>query len=171
MTRLRLSSLFATLILLPFTAFGIVDLNNDGWSDLWAATYGSGYAPDADDDGDGRSNRQEHDEGTDPLDGLSKKPEPTVEFPGKGKLKFSWPTVIGKTYQLEVSVDGSTWAVVGAPVMGTGQTVERLINPGTTFLGTGPQLSRYTELADDPLLTPLKTAIKTKVAPAEQATI
>src|SRR6188768_1925698 len=99
MSRPRLSSLFFALVLLPFTAFGIVDLDNDGWSDLWQASYGSGFAPDGDDDGDGRTNRQEHDEGTDPLDLLSKQPVPTAEIPPRGKLRFSWPTVIGKTYQ------------------------------------------------------------------------
>ena len=171
MFRPRLRQLVLAVLLLPFTAFGIVDLDNTGWSDLWEATYGTGYAPDGDNDNDGRTNRQEHDEGTDPLDALSKKPEPTAETAPKGKLRFTWPTVIGKTYQLEVSVDGSTWAAVGAPVMGNGQTIERIITPGTTFLGTGPRLSRYTGLEDDPLLTPLKTAIKKKVAPAEDTTI
>src|SRR5687767_12877608 len=97
MIKLRLFSLFCALALLPFTAFGIVDLDADGWSDLWQATYGRGYAPDLDDDNDGRTNRQEHDEGTDPLDALSKRPEPVAAPAPRGKLRFTWPTVIGKT--------------------------------------------------------------------------
>jgi hypothetical protein len=150
-----LSLLLAALI--PLKSFAIIDLNQDGWSDLWQATYGTGFVPGADDDGDGRTNFEEQVEGTDPLDGTSKKPEPTFESLPKGKLRFTWPTVIGKSYQLEVSFDGATWADVGGPVSGTGGTVERFIEKNTTFLGTGPRLSRYTALADEPLIEVVKT--------------
>jgi uncharacterized protein (DUF1800 family) len=169
MTSRALALLIA--ILLPIPAFAIIDLDHDGWSDLWEAAYGKGFTPDADDDGDGRTNWQEHVEGTDPLDGASKKPEPTFEALAKGKLRFTWPTVIGKCYQLEVSFDGSTWAGVGAPVTGTGDTVERIIPKNSTFLGTGPRLSRYTGLADDPIIEVVKDAVKQKVTPAEEFTI
>jgi uncharacterized protein (DUF1800 family) len=169
MTTRALSLLLATL--LPLPAFGIIDLNQDGWSDLWQAAYGTGFVPGADDDNDGRTNWEEHVEGTDPLDETSKKPEPTVEVLAKGALRFTWPTVIGKSYQLEVSFDGATWAGVGAPISGTGGIVERVIQKNSTFLGTGPRLSRYTELADEPLIEVVKAAVKQKVVPAEELTI
>lgn len=169
MIKSRLSSIVLAILLLPFSAWGIVDLDNDGWSDLWQATYGRGYLPNEDDDGDNRSNREEHDEGTDPTDALSKKPDLTAIVPGRGKVAFNWPTVIGKTYQIEVSFDGSTWADVGTPVMGTGQTVEKVLSTFSTFLGTGPRASRYTGLADEPLLTPVKDAVKKKVVPADDS--
>ena len=167
----RLTSIVAALLLLPLTSWGIVDLDSNGWSDLWEAKYGSGYSPDADDDGDGRTNRQEHDEGTDPLDNLSKKPEPVAEAIGTTQFRFAWPTVIGKTYQIEVSFDGATWAAVGTPVMGTGEGAEHIINTFSTFLGTGPRLSRFTEVADEPALKPVKNAVRKKVAPAEETTL
>lgn len=169
MTTRVLSLVLATL--LPLPAFGIIDLDQDGWSDLWQATYGTGFAPDSDDDGDGRTNRQEHDEGTDPLDNTSKKPEPTFAALPKGKLKFTWPSVIGKSYQIEVSFNGTDWADVGAPVSGTGDVVERILDKNFTFLGTGPTVARYTELADEPLIEVVKNAVKKKVTPAEVLTL
>jgi uncharacterized protein (DUF1800 family) len=164
-----LSLLLATLLSTP--AFAIIDLDQDGWSDLWQAKYGTGFVLDADDDGDGRTNWEEHVEGTDPQDETSKKPEPTSEALAKGKLRFTWPTVIGKSYQIEASFDGVNWADVGGPISGTGDVVERIIEKNSTFLGTGPLLSRYTELADDPIIEVVKSAVKQKVAPAEERTI
>ena len=53
----------STALLLALPARAIIDQDGDGWSDLWQMAYGTGFLPDADDDGDGRTNRQEHDEG------------------------------------------------------------------------------------------------------------
>src|SRR5262245_14998037 len=138
--------------LLPLNAFAIIDLDHDGWSDLWEAAYGRGFVDTEDSDNDGRTNREEHDEGTDPLDNQSKKPDPTFEELPKGNLRFTWPTVIGKSYQLEVSFDGKEWDAAGAPIMGTGGTVERILAKNLTFLGSGAKVSRYTELSDDALI-------------------
>src|SRR6188768_2202720 len=99
----RILLLLAAIFILPHSSRAIVDLNQDGWSDLWQAQYGTGYLPDDDSDGDGRTNWQEHTEGTDPMDALSKRPEPAAANLGKGKWNFSWPTILGKWYQLEVS--------------------------------------------------------------------
>jgi uncharacterized protein (DUF1800 family) len=167
----RILLFLAAIFILPRPSHAIVDLNQDGWSDLWQAMYGSGYVANADDDGDGRTNWEEHVEGTDPMDNLSKKGDLITSNLGKGKWMFSWPTVIGKSYQIEVSFDGTTWADAGAPVTGTGERVDRTLNTFTTFLGTGPRLARYTELPDEPLLTPVKNAVKKKVAPSEEITL
>lgn len=51
------------------SAFGQLDLNYDGLSDLWAEVYGAhDLSADADTDGDGRSNRFESEIGSDPFD-------------------------------------------------------------------------------------------------------
>src|SRR5688572_18006456 len=127
----------SSALLLALPARGIIDQDGDSWSDLWQMAYGTGYLPDADDDGDGRTNRQEHDEGTDPGDATSLRPIPSVTKSGNKALLFSWPTVVGKTYQLETSWDGATWADLGGPVFGTGAVVEKLIVKAGTYLGTG----------------------------------
>jgi hypothetical protein len=154
--------------LLGSTAYSIVDLNGDGWSDIWQAAYGTGLDPTADNDGDGRTNSEEYVDGTDPFDPASKRPETSVEKASGGQLRFTWPSVIGKSYRLEVSFDsGTTWNALGAPVVGTGEMVEHFIDKNSTYLGTGPLLSRYLNLGDNVLLDDVKAAVNDRVAPDE----
>jgi uncharacterized protein (DUF1800 family) len=169
MRSLFLSITAALLSAVPASA--IVDLDQDGWSDLWQLAYGHGHLPDVDSDGDGRTNWEEHNDGTDPADGLSKRPVPEVQAQPKGKMRFAWPTVAGKYYQLEVSFDGTTWADVGGPVMGNGSLVERVLDKNATYLGTGPLMSRYTGLADEPLIETVKAAVAAHTPPAEEVLI
>ena len=95
MRRTFFSLLFLALAF-PQPSRALVDLDNDGWSDLWEAQYGHGYAKDADDDGDGFTNWQEHNDGTDPRDAGSKHPDPTWEKLPLGKHRFTWPHRAGQ---------------------------------------------------------------------------
>jgi hypothetical protein len=91
----RILLFLAAIFILPRPSHAIVDLNQDGWSDLWQAMYGSGYVANADDDGDGRTNWEEHVEGTDPMDNLSKKGDsvgqPSLGNPIRSKSRLTVP--------------------------------------------------------------------------------
>ncbi|MEO8352360.1 MAG: DUF1800 family protein [Chthoniobacteraceae bacterium] len=149
----------------PRSVHAILDQDGNGWSDIWEMAYGTGYDPLLDDDGDGRTNWEEHNDGTDPRDASSVRPTPTV-IPGGGKrLRFAWPTVIGKTYQLQVSFNGSIWSGVGSPVVGTGENLEKIVESAETYLGSGPLLARYTGLDNNVSLDDVKAAVAAGTAP------
>ncbi len=149
----------------PQSVHAILDQDGNGWSDIWEMAYGTGYDPLLDDDGDGRTNWEEHNDGTDPRDASSVRPTPTVGV-GAGKLlRFAWPTIIGKTYQLQVSFNGSTWSGVGSPVIGTGDDIEKSIEAAETYLGSGPLLARYTGLDNNVSLDDVKAAVAEGTAP------
>lgn len=122
---------------------GIVDLDQNGWSDLWEAGYGKGTIADADDDGDGRTNRQEHDEGTDPHDAGSFIPTPVVETLPNDQVRVTWEPVLGKWHQLQVSFDGVTWSNLGTAAFGTEAAHELIFTPTKQYLNGGPLISRW----------------------------
>ena len=145
----------------------MVDFDEDGWSDIWESAYGRGYQPLLDDDGDGRTNQDEQNDGTDPKNASSVRPSPKVDNVGRFRIRFSWPTIIGKIYQLQVSFNGLEWSGLGIPVVGTGENVEHIIDTRQAYLGTGPLLDRYTGLSEEANLDGLKTSIASRAVPAE----
>ncbi len=107
-----------------------VDSDGDGIPDWWMLAYfNHPTGQDADNsmanedaDGDGMSNLQEFLSGTDPGNPNSSFRITQVVVAGND-LQVSWPTVLGKTYQLQRSVtvnltDG--WSNVGSQAAGTG---------------------------------------------------
>ena len=112
--------------------------DGDGMSDVWEELYGFSssdngtlypeQAPGADTDGDGRTNLQEAEAGTNPLlpnppDGhltMDLVPVPLVA----DAFQVSWFGVTGKLYQLHASPDlGSTWLEIDDAVIGTGGVI------------------------------------------------
>jgi uncharacterized protein (DUF1800 family) len=103
----------------------MVDLNNDGMSDIWQWTYNAiGVNPNADPDGDGFSNQQESIAGTNPFNSNS---YPYIASMSYSATNFSAtaPCAPGKQYQLK-SIDtlGDTnWFVEANLVARSGTNV------------------------------------------------
>ncbi|MBP7948365.1 MAG: DUF1800 family protein [Verrucomicrobiales bacterium] len=120
----------ACAALLPLLTPGFVaaqgfpglDANGNQMSDLFEALY-PGLIPDADDDNDGQTNRQESISGTDPRDGRWRLDFGTVtQHPLVISAAFA--TAIGKQYQLQMAGDlAGPWTNEGQPMMGTGGTM------------------------------------------------
>ncbi|MCW1922551.1 hypothetical protein OKA05_08290 [Luteolibacter arcticus] len=120
------------------TAHALIDADSDGMSDVWEGEHGfavsgtqpSHQLPTADPDGDGWTNLEESQAGTDPSSGVP--PEgilkPTVlKHPDFSTVfTISWPSLEGKQYKLYVSPDLSSgsWVQIDSPMMGTGATIE-----------------------------------------------
>ncbi len=79
-------------------------------------------ADNMDPDGDGRTNRQEFDEGTDPTDPASVfRIRSLRRSSDGGTLTLTWPSVAGKEYRIAKSPDLRTWtAVSNSDLTGTG---------------------------------------------------
>src|SRR5947207_2868100 len=76
----------------------MVDLNTNGMSDIWELTFNaSGFAPNADADADGASNRAEATAGTDPSDPNSVAKISTFSSSG-GIFSVTMPCALGKQY-------------------------------------------------------------------------
>ncbi len=136
------------------TAHAIVDTNNNGLSDLWEKAHNDGnlfpgnFDPLADPDGDGWTNAQEAAAGTDPSDqnpptgfvrpaithipavyGTDLNGDPELVSPEA--VTITWPTIVGKQYNLLFSVDlnAGNWISVGDPFFGYGNDIETTVAP------------------------------------------
>ena len=136
---LRALSCLAIQFLLLNPSQAILDQNNNGLSDVWEKQQNNGnlfpitLLATEDNDWDGWSNSKEATAGTSPfnanaLDGIVK----ITILPSlvKGAFTLSWPTLIGKQYQLEVSTDLFDWLSVGDPVIGVSN--EHVVGVNTT---------------------------------------
>jgi uncharacterized protein (DUF1800 family) len=91
------------------------DLNGDGLSDAWSLWAGGvPRAPLADDDGDGMSNAEEAEAGTDPDDPSSRLDLKALV--NSGSLTLDWPDIRGKSHVVEYSEALGGWdPAVGLP--------------------------------------------------------
>ena len=96
----RLESIAAFVLALPSLAFGTIDFNGNGVSELWELQHSDIDVGIADSDGDGVSNRAEGIAGTDPQapGSLFSLAHPLQD--GE-EVHFSWSAEAGKTYRLE----------------------------------------------------------------------
>lgn len=113
-----------------FSVFPVRDTDGDGLPDEWELRYfGSLHAPnggpDADPDGDGRTNIEEYLSGTDPLDAGNVLRITSVELRG-GAIRIRFSTVLGKQYRVEKADDPAenVWTILTDQVSGTGGVVE-----------------------------------------------
>jgi hypothetical protein len=123
LSKLRAFALLATFAF-ALTSFShaILDLNNNGLSDVWEEQHNNGelypatFFPTADPDQDGWDNATEAVAGTDPFepnppDGIVvTQLEPSQT---QGAYTLTWPTIVGKRYRLQASYDLDTWSSVG----------------------------------------------------------
>lgn len=136
-----------SIFFLTISAQAIVDINENGVSDLWEKHYNNGnlftnFDPQADPDGDGWTNEVEAISGTDPGDGNPPTGciRPVIAyFPavygtnGNGDpeivsaeaVTITWPSLIGKQYTLLCSADltAGSWFPIdnSTPRIGTGE--------------------------------------------------
>ncbi len=129
-TLLRLSclaSLLAALSMLTAHAqFLGVDTNGNGISDVYESLYTgsvSGVNPSGDDDADGMSNEDEAAAGTNMRSNVDVLKFTTV-VQGVNTVQGTWPTVLGKVYQMQASTNLiGVWINEGAATSGTGGQV------------------------------------------------
>jgi dextranase len=125
---------FTVTVQVPTRNF-ILDRNNDGISDVWAALYPSAGAPTADPDGDGQSNLAEAQAGTDPTSAASRLIA-TVAPDASGNLVVRWPSIAGKYYFLEASNDLATWTPLPREFAGTSGELSAIVRPAGTNTST-----------------------------------
>ena len=128
------------------------DLDGDGLSDAW--TLWSGGIPRvalADDDGDGMTNLEEEEAGTDPDD-----PDSKLELAGTGSgsdLLLEWTDLPFKLHVIEESTDLGSWTdASGLPAPSIGQGMRTLTLPNELTSGN---TTRYFRTRIEPLDTDL----------------
>jgi hypothetical protein len=151
---------FLNTLLFSVVAHAILDTNNNGLSDLWEKQYNDGqlfsptnpeYLPNADPDLDGWNNRTEAAASTDPS--LANPPEgivATTLLPSAttGTYTLSWPTRIGKRYQLQASSDLESWLPVGEPIIAENTSHSIGINVTQPGSPTPPKLFWHITIND-----------------------
>jgi hypothetical protein len=122
---------FSAAIIFVQPAHAILDTNNNGLSDLWEKQYNNGnlfpntFLATNDEDQDGWTNAKEAIAGTDPFQANPPDGIVAVEITPSlvpGAFTLTWPTLIGKNYQLKVSTDLVTWTNLGDPITTTQNT-------------------------------------------------
>lgn len=127
LTAPRLLTVAAGLIAMAGVGRADTDRDGDGYDDLWQRLHGATVAnlPLAEDaDGDGATNGDESEAGTDPRDAASHlKIVETAE--SGGTVTLSVESVSGKRYQARQGASpGGPWTDIGSPVTGTGSIVQ-----------------------------------------------
>jgi hypothetical protein len=103
----------------------IADSDNNGLPDWWESQH-SGLLlattidPNDDHDHDGLSNQEEFIFGSNPEQ--SDPPRQTHAI-NNSPPSLTWPSVLGRLYTIESSLDLDTWSIVDGPRLGTGGTM------------------------------------------------
>ncbi len=114
-----------------------VDLDGDELSDVWEFAFDArDISADGDEDGDGRSNREECEHGTDPFDPDSRFESYRFELVPSG-VAFLFEGLEGQSYSVEESADLVEWTDGGASVFSDGgpeQIVSESNDGGVRFM-------------------------------------
>ena len=121
-----------TLTVNAAPALPLLDRNGDGISDVWAALYPTAGATTADPDGDGVTNLAEAQAGTDPTDPADRFVA-TVAADTAGNLVAHWPSVAGKHYYIESTIDMGTWAALPGEYTGTGAALSAIVRSASAI--------------------------------------
>ncbi|MEM9080086.1 MAG: DUF1800 family protein [Verrucomicrobiota bacterium] len=121
------------------------DLNNDGLADLWQQQYSAfNLLPGDDTDGDGFTNAEESDAGTNPFDSADyPKLEASVLDPANPPLEFTFPTKPGKQYQLGESTTLQIFNPFGPLLTGDGAPMMIALDPASTSSHSGHVLQQF----------------------------
>jgi uncharacterized protein (DUF1800 family) len=98
--KFSLKAIVAAAFAISPAAFGTIDFNGNGVSELWELQHAEVSADEADSDADGVSNRFEGIAGTDPMDPASRFHLESPVLEGS-EIHFSWSAEAGKSYRLE----------------------------------------------------------------------
>jgi hypothetical protein len=94
--------------------------------DSWENSYfgNLNQTSSGDSDSDGLSNLQEYIFGSDPKSATSGLPKVEVSPTGSNGFTISFPTVLGRTYQVvgTENLAGTSWPPIGGPKAGNGQS-------------------------------------------------
>jgi uncharacterized protein (DUF1800 family) len=105
------------------TARADLDLDSNGLGDVWEAKYRPlVLLPSGDDDGDGRTNLEECEAGTDPLSAEDIFLIRDIA-PQDNDLRLTWETQAGKRYQIQWTAtpqNPASWAMIPGTLAGTG---------------------------------------------------
>ncbi len=115
----------------------IVDRNGDGLSDVWAALYQPTKGATNDEDGDGLTNAQEAQAGTDPRSAASRFTA-TPQRDAAGNLVLRWRGAWGRRYTVETSTDLKTWTALPGTHVGRGLEVRVIVRAA----GAAPEAGR-----------------------------
>jgi hypothetical protein len=150
----------------------MVDLNNNGVSDVWEKTYNNDqlltdYSPTADPDGDGWTNAQEAIAGTDPFHATSQDGFPVADVThipavygtdengapvaqSPNGFVVHWNAQIGKRYSLLGSSDLSSgsWFPIDSPVTALNSEIQMGMSPAHTDGTLPPALFWKTTISD-----------------------
>src|SRR5579859_5622498 len=118
-------TIFALLCFSGLIHAQMIDLNQNGMSDIWEQFYNAqGLPPNGDADGDSVSNLKESLAGTDPFDPAS---FPQISSFAQNPTNFSvtFPCQLGKVYQLQSITDmgSSNWQLETGVVVRAGTTL------------------------------------------------
>ncbi|MEM0895849.1 MAG: DUF1800 family protein [Verrucomicrobiota bacterium] len=110
-----------------------IDLNGNGLSDAWELAFGAtGLSPEGDEDGDGRTNREECIAGTNPHSAQDfVAVTSTTKTKAPAEFTVGWNAMTGKRYQVLVSTNLGDWTTAGSPVTGVSGPVTTTIDLGT----------------------------------------
>ncbi len=127
---------------LPCKVSATVDLNGNGFGDVWEEKYDvAGLAPDGDEDGDGVTNADESRAGTDPRDSRSSLVISEMTVAG-GIVTMRWRTQPGKSYRVFAATNLALadWEPVSVSRTAEGESMEEVLSE--LSLGDGGRFFR-----------------------------
>ena len=128
-----------------------LDLNNNQMSDIWEMIFNAqNLSANADDDRDGFTNFQESLAATDPLNPLSH-PSLNIMSPAANSIATSWPSAVGKLYDLQVSNNLAAWQS-SATFVGDG-SVQSALSQLSGQLSLFFRISISDQVSENPQLT------------------
>jgi len=135
----------------------VCDGNGNGVSDVWEACHRlPGPSPEVDTDGDGRSDFDEAQEGTDPRDGASVF-RLAIELPAGRRPFVAWQSKQGKRYRVQGQVGDDGWVDLAGEVDGNGGLVG-YADPG----GALPPTAYRVAVVDEPMLPEMEAELSAR---------